>query len=163
MATGIYERKKKDPSIRFFRNIKINSINDCWEWTGYRERRGYGKFGFDGGTLAHRFSYLYHKGEITEGMQVCHSCDNTSCVNPDHLWLGTNRDNQVDCIKKGRAFRNSPKGSRNGLSKLTETKVKEIRKLKKEKVTEREIAKRFGISKSNVFYITSRRTWKHVS
>ena len=163
MPTGVYPRKKKDPYVLFVQKIKINQINGCWEWTGYRSPKGYGKFVFDGGSLAHRFSYLLYKGGIPEGMQVCHTCDNPSCVSPDHLWLGTNRENQMDCIKKGRAFRNSPKGSHNGLSKITEKDVRKIRDMRKNGVSKPKIAKLFNITSSNVYYIVSKRTWKHVS
>lgn len=163
MATGIYIRKKKDPYLLFIKKVRVNPLNNCWEWKGYKGKKGYGIFTYSNGTLAHRFSYLHHKGEIPKDMQVCHHCDNTACVNPEHLWLGTNRDNQIDCIKKGRAYRNSPKGSKNGLSKLLESDVRKIKQMKINKIPEKDIAKQFHISISNVYYITSGRTWKHVS
>lgn len=71
----------------------------CWEWTGYREK-GYGRFR---GQLAHRIAYKRATGRDPGSLFVCHVCDNPPCVNPEHLWLGTNRDNQSDASIKGRA------------------------------------------------------------
>jgi hypothetical protein len=87
---------------RFLKKIKISN-NDCWEWQAQIDQGGYGKFqsGF-----AHRWSYRYYKGDPT-GLLVCHSCDNRKCVNPNHLWLGTHRDNMNDMVKKKKP-RNRP-------------------------------------------------------
>ncbi len=162
MPTGKYIRKIIDPKIRFLKKVK--KTENCWFWTGYKNRKGYGSFVSMGETLAHRFSYLLYKGQIPENMQVCHHCDNPSCVNPEHLWVGTNSENQIDCVKKGRAYRNSPKGENNGISKLTDNDVREIRRLRKINKTKYGVlAKKFNISESNIFYILSKRTWSHVS
>lgn len=78
--------------------------NGCWIWRGKKNRRGYGVVQWDGKWfLAHRIAYQWVKGEIATGLLVCHSCDVPSCVNPSHLWLGTDADNQADSIAKGRA------------------------------------------------------------
>lgn len=76
----------------------------CWEWTGATiGHMGYGWMRFDGRSqLAHRVSWLVYQGEIPDGMQVMHTCDNPVCVRPDHLCLGTNADNQADMVAKGR-------------------------------------------------------------
>lgn len=76
---------------------------DCWLWFGPKNAKGYGLLSVKGQHWsAHRLSYHVHKGPIPKGMLVCHSCDVRNCVNPDHLWLGTNDDNQLDAWKKGR-------------------------------------------------------------
>ena len=88
----------------FFEKIdKSDDENGCWKWQAALDGNDYGIFCvFKTNFRAHRFSYEWHKGLIPKGMMVCHTCDNPPCVNPDHLFLGTAKDNAQDMVKKGR-------------------------------------------------------------
>jgi len=141
---------------------KVEKGSGCWRWTACVDGYGYGVIGKDSsGRLAkaHRVSWELRHGEIPQGMLVCHHCDNPPCVRPGHLFLGTNKDNMQDSAKKGRTMC----GSKNGNSALTEVAVAQIRALYDPKgATQRILAKKFGVSESNIRSILRRRTWKHV-
>lgn len=80
---------------------KVQKLHSCWFWIASKRNTGYGAFKIYGKVIdAHRVSYMIHKGDIPYGLLVCHSCDNRLCVNPDHLWLGTYRDNVRDMYRK---------------------------------------------------------------
>lgn len=142
------------------RNVIKKSDNECWGWK-IQEERGYGQAKFMGKHIsASKASYIVYKGEIPEGMFVCHSCDVRECINPLHLWLGTPKDNQQDMIKKGRN-RNS-KGSDHGQSKLTEEQVIDIRKRLLNGESGISITKLFNISSVLVSMIKKNKRWKHI-
>lgn len=83
---------------------KVQKTESCWLWKGALNSRGYGSLGNGAGKriLAHRYSYVLHRGEIPEGLIVCHTCDVRECVNPEHLWVGTHKDNSDDMFAKNR-------------------------------------------------------------
>lgn len=129
----------------------------CWEWTGSRQPNGYGAFHINGKTVrAHRFSYEQAKGSIPEGTFVCHSCDNPSCVNPDHLWLGSPADNAADMATKGRA--NSGEDRHN--AKLT---CEAVRSIREDPRNVGAIAELYGVSYSAVRFIKKGLKWRSVS
>ena len=135
---------------------KVSKGPKCWVWTGYKDNNGYGKFYYDReACLAHRVSYEIKYKSIPKGMYVCHHCDNTSCVRSSHLFLGTQTDNMQDSTKKGRVS----KGEHRYLSKLTDIKIKSILK---DKRSQREIAKEYGINQSQVSRIKKGLAWTHV-
>lgn len=128
----------------------------CWEWIGSK-RNGYGLFSRNNKTTsAHRVSYEAHHGLIPSGMVVRHSCDNPSCINPNHLLIGTIADNVADREARGRR---DVKGEQIGTSKLTEAQVLEIRASSE---SHTEAGARLGVSKNCIWSIRSGRSWKHL-
>lgn len=110
----------------FKARIELSS-SGCWNWLLFKDKKGYGRLAYKGKSFsAHRASYLTYVGEIEPGLHVCHSCDNPSCVNPSHLWVGTNKQNHMDKINKGRA--GSAREFKNANCKLSNEQVREIRK-----------------------------------
>lgn len=103
----------------------------------------------------HRYVYEIEKGEIPKGKIILHSCDNPSCINPNHLSVGTHKDNQQDMTEKGRGRI----GIRNGRAKLTEKDVINIRESSKDALT---LAKEYGVTRANIYNIKSRKTWRHI-
>ena len=144
--------------IRFWN--KVNKTDTCWLFTGYKNKKGYGKFKVNKQILAHRFSYELHYGPIPKGMYVCHKCDNPPCIRPDHLFLGTQKDNMDDMLLKGR---NNPKfGEDNAASKLTDANVRFIRSYPIYRGSQTELAKQFNVSQELISKIVNNKNWKHI-
>ena len=140
---------------------KVEKIPEagCWIWMGATQVRGYGELISHGRKhFAHRASYQAFVGPIPEGMNVCHSCDNVYCVNPAHLFLGTQKQNLEDMAKKGR----STIGERNPMAKLTEENVREIKEHLKQGHHPYQIGKRFGVTASAINLIKLGKRWKNV-
>jgi hypothetical protein len=142
---------------RLASNVKTNDATGCLEWTAGKSS-GYGRFR-SGGKMkfAHRASYAAHHGPIPSGMHVLHRCDNPSCVNPEHLFLGTHIQNMADKREKGRQAR----GTLNGFCKLSEADVTEIRVAKG--VTQRVLASEYGICQAQIWRIRSGKQWVHLN
>lgn len=152
----------KSAEERFFDKVMFEPNSGCWLWTACLNSNGYGRVGvYHVGTqLAHRVSWEFKHGPIPAGQCVLHKCDNPACVNPDHLFLGTQLDNLADMGRKQR--RGGPKVGRKGekspTAKLTETQVAVIRTAKE---PQRIIAAMFSISQRTVSDIRLGRRWKH--
>lgn len=140
----------------------------CWSWKGPIAKFGYAVMSCRkeiGPCRGHKASWIIHKGPIPEGMHVCHKCDNPICTNPDHLWIGTYKQNNDDKIAKGRAnFVNPPvkKGSDNGSSKLNEDQVKEIKVLISQGHSCYGISKKYDVSNTTIKRIRNGENWSHV-
>jgi hypothetical protein len=143
------------PEQRFWR--KVDKSGECWLWKAAKTR-GYGAFGVTHGRVvpAHRFSWELVNGPIPVGMFVCHRCDTPACVNPAHLFIGTNADNAADMAAKGRAS----KGTARWKAKLTEEAVREIRKSTERGV---DLARRFGVCAAQITAVRKGYEWRHVA
>ncbi len=154
-------------AIKRFEAKIFKSDNECWEWSGHKCITGYGQFSLIGKPVSsHRASWLLYKGKIPDGICVLHKCDNRKCVNPDHLFLGTNLDNILDSMNKNRRKgipRNRPKGI---FFKQSQEAKERRRKLKSPtRKTIKEIYLRGGISMkklANKFNVTDCTIWKIV-
>jgi hypothetical protein len=137
---------------------KVIKTESCWLWQGGKNRGSYGHFNITRGTskyvLAHRYSYELHYEPIPTGMWVCHHCDNPSCVNPAHLFLGTPRDNSQDSIQKHRGKR--------GPRKLSEEQVLWARAMFSSGWRIAKIAKSLRVSWANIYLIVHRKAWKEL-
>ncbi len=147
---------------RFFRLANPAAAEACWEWTGAQNTQGYGRLSVAGIQMtATHVAWLLFRGIIAPGLQVLHRCDNPPCVNPAHLFLGTQKDNMDDCRRKGRDRR--PRGEEIGQAKLTAQEVKAIRLRRSRGETVASIARLFGVCPTAVSAIIHRRVWRHVN
>jgi hypothetical protein len=143
---------------RFMKYVEPEPNSGCWLWVGAWGGDGYGYFRI-GRRLAHsqRMSYELFRGPLN-GLWALHKCDNPPCVNPDHLFLGTQDDNMDDSARKGRQQR----GSRHWQAKLTEDDVRAIRALRAEGTKPRTLSEMFSIDTSQISRICSRHIWRHI-
>ena len=153
-------RKKTHPLIRLMRRTEEDTETDCWNFTGPLMANGYGRTNVDGDMLLnHRIVYTFFFGGIPENMHVCHMCDNRKCVNPDHLFLGTNADNHRDKIKKNR----HSKGETHGHAKLTKEDVLRLKRMwSNQQYTMMELSEMFNISVSHAYDICRGKKWPHL-
>lgn len=149
--------------VRFSRGFVRGNPNECWLWIAGVTSDGYGTIGAGGRTnkktSAHRLSYELAFGPIPHGLCVCHKCDNRRCVNPSHLFLGTNADNVADRQSKGRGNGRGYPGERCGHAKL---KNGDVIKIRLDQRTHEQIAKDYGVKRPTITNIKLRRTWRHL-
>lgn len=150
-----------------FNSKHITAPSGCWLWQGHLDRKGRGNLRVNGRrVIASRLSYELHFDVIPDGLYVCHECDNPQCVNPDHLWLGTHRDNTDDMIAKGRhrrCGRKDVQGERNSKAKLTAEQVQAIRRAGASGQRPSDLARQYGVVHSCIHGILTGRTWKHLT
>lgn len=140
-------------------------FHPCWEWTGRPMSNGYGRIDRGGARArgatvsAHRAAWELYRGPIPTGFSVLHRCDNPLCVNPDHLFIGTALDNMRDKVAKGR----SSFGERNGIARLTNVQVREIRSRRDAGERACDLAQEFGVERSAVWRIMTGRNWSRIT
>lgn len=148
---------------RFFNN-KFSVMDSCWVWHRGKTSSGYGLMYVRRGyaEYAHRISYEIHHDINPAKMDVCHKCDNPACVNPQHLFLGTAKDNALDMLKKGRGKNKTHLGATNGNSSLKADQVLEMRRLMNAGESTASVGRKFGVAQTTASCIHLRKTWKHI-
>lgn len=161
-------RPTVDPVKRFWLKVDKRGpipehapqLGNCWDWLGAKRKSGHGYFHVNRKpSLPHRFSYELHKGQIPDGHSVLHKCDRGCCVNPAHLFTGTQLDNMRDCSNKKR----TPLGERSGSCALNESQIREIRRLYdsgEKKISQ--IAKSYPVGFGAISKIVHRQRWTHI-
>jgi hypothetical protein len=156
--------REEDRLNHFLSKVDIRSKDECWEWQGSFRTNGYGSYCIKRKEYnASRASWILHFGAIPNNIEVCHKCDNRKCVNPNHLFLGTHKENMYDAIKKGRV--NNPPvnyGKDNTSTKLSENKVKTIFRLHRKGITKAELSRKFGVTKQAICLVLNRTNWSYV-
>jgi hypothetical protein len=154
--------RRRPLAERFWEKVARRGSDDCWPWTAVCTPAGYGVFAYSStikAARAHRVAWELVNGQIPEGMRVLHRCDNPPCVNPAHLFLGTDADNIHDSMAKGRW---PAQGERNVRAKLTDQTAREIRDRVAGGESQRSVARRYGVSQATVHYVARRKHWSHL-
>ncbi len=156
---------------RFWSKVAITANPDkCWEWQAGKRSHGYGRFNLtisknrDKGFIASRIAYFIQNKKDPIGKVILHACDNTLCVNPNHLKEGTHKDNTQDMLKKGRG-KKIPffvKGESHPDAKLTTKKVLEIREKHSKGMNQFELSREYGVTQPCISRIVTHNTWNHI-
>ena len=153
--------QKADRMRKTFDKYVIRNGEYCWKWKGCITPGGYSAINvYRKKEQAHRVSWMIYKGEIPDGMFVCHRCSNRECTNPEHLFIGTHQDNMKDMLNKGRKFIKS--GSKYNFAKLNEKKIIKIMKMIHSRYSDRQISEQFNVTRPTITNIRNRKAWKHV-
>ncbi len=171
---------REERESHFWSKVDKKAPEDCWNWTAYRNQCGYGVIGVGGKTtaLAHRVAHAFHQNQISSNPADCvlHKCDNPACCNPNHLFVGTQRQNAFDRESKGRGNHNGPnrfwhkkhpekvrRGENIGSAKLNNESVVKIRSMYSTgQWRQIDLAKLFGVNQTIISDVVIRRTWRHI-
>jgi hypothetical protein len=145
----------KTPLERLMARVEFDTNGGCWLWTGGIQRRGYGAFYLGRHMAAHRASYELHKGPIPSGLSVLHKCDTPGCVNPDHLRVGTHKDNMADMATKGRASQSQ--------AHLTRRQAEIAFWLEAHGAGPTFVARRYGVTRSAIIAIRTGKSWRNIN
>lgn len=144
---------------KFWSHVDVQGADDCWLWKEATTNGGYGVCNYNGvKQYSHRIAYKLEKDDPGK-LFVCHKCDTPACVNPNHLFSGTCKDNTQDMISKERGLL----GVKNGMSKLTEKDVIQIRKYREQGMSYGSIAKLYKVHPPAIYKIVKRIHWKHIN
>jgi hypothetical protein len=157
--------KNSTEAYKFWSRVDVGPLEACWEWIGpISHRGGYATAVHHSKRLgAHRLSWILARGAIPQGMVVRHRCDNPKCCNPNHLELGTHKDNVQDMIQRGRRAPASAKGVRNCKAKLSEQDVRQIRTAYAQGGTSTiKLAKQYAVTQGLISQIVRHRIWRHI-
>ena len=148
------------------KRVDIHPISGCWNWNASLNSYRYGSAYFKGTReMAHRASYREFVGEIPIGMNVCHKCDNTKCINPDHLFIGSQKDNVMDAVKKGH-YKGRPqsfnKGENHIMAKLNNADIFQIKNGIRTGMRTKDLSALFGVKPCTISDIKYGRRWKHI-
>jgi HNH endonuclease len=161
---GVYQRKYRPIEDRFWPKVNKPDDNGCWLWCASLSHNGYGKIGGTGHRCspkyAHRVSWELHFGPIPDAMLVLHKCDVPRCVNPSHLFLGTDADNMADKLAKGRG--NNQQGQIHWRAKLTDADVVSIRRRRSSGEKCEALGREYGISNQAISAIARHQRWAHL-
>lgn len=166
MCRSCWKQSTGSPAERLWKKVDMRGPDECWPWKGTPGTWGYGSFWMDGRNInASQAAYIVTYGP-TGGLFVLHRCDNPPCCNPAHLFLGTQKDNIHDCLKKGRARGHfNPDGGKphpRYSAKLTPELVIEARRLWDSGISQSEIGRRFKVNSSTIHAIVRRESWRHI-
>ncbi len=148
---------------RFWSNV--DKTSDCWIWVGCKNPHGYGLYAYAQREqrLAHRLAWILTKGPIPKGLCICHHCDIPACVNPDHLFMGTQKDNMADCARKNRLNTSDKRGMKHPGAKFTDDQVRNLRKRYDAGETDKnKLGYEFGVTRQAIHYIINRKNWSHI-
>jgi hypothetical protein len=159
LVNGLLRPLSQSQQDRFWKHVDKVDTESCWLWKAGKDSDGYGKVTINRVTYrSNRVAYFVTTGIDPSGLKVCHTCDNPSCCNPKHLWLGTVAENNADRDSKGRS--SGPRGEQNTGHKLTSDQVRLIRASNE---AQHVVAKRYGVSRSLISMVRNKVIWGHVT